>query len=65
MYLDRQFAKEGYLPFFWLQNKLSTEAFRFVGVKGTLRTVRYWWRKKGELFFRYTGELRGQDADDE
>jgi UDP-MurNAc hydroxylase len=68
MYLDREFGKNGkngWESFSWLQNKLSTEVFRFVNRQATLRTINYWWRKKGEIFFRYTGQLRGQEADDE
>jgi hypothetical protein len=63
MYLDRQFGKQGqngWDSFFWLQNKLSTEVFRFGGIKDTMRTVNFWWRKKGEILFKYTGAFRGQ-----
>jgi UDP-MurNAc hydroxylase len=63
MYLDRQFGKQGkngWNSFFCLQNKLSTEVFRFGGIKETMRTVNFWWRKKGEILFQYTGTFRGQ-----
>src|SRR5258708_2248069 len=60
MYRDREFAKKGWHPFFSLQTKLSTEIYRFVGIQGSLRTLNFWWRKKGEMLFKYTGAFRGQ-----
>jgi len=61
MYLDRHFAEKGIEnPFFRLQNIVSTEVFRFGDFKGTLRTANFWWAKKGEMLFRFTGKLRGQ-----
>jgi UDP-MurNAc hydroxylase len=60
MYLDRQFAKRGWHPFFRLQRMLSTEVFRFVDPKASFRTIKFWWGKKGEMLFRFTGKFRGQ-----
>lgn len=57
MYLDRQFAVGNQL--YRLQNTVSTEVFQFDSIKGTLRTVNFWWRKKGEMFFRFTATIRG------
>jgi len=69
MFRDRQFAKEGWKngwnPFLKWQIRLSTEVFRFSGIKESLRTVNFWWGKKGEKFFQYTGTLRGQAVADE
>ena len=70
MYLDRQFGKQvknewHRFRFFWLQEKLSSEVFRLTGIKGVMRTVHFWWRKKGEKFYQYAGKFRGQDTDDE
>lgn len=60
MYIDREFAKSGPHPFFRMHRALSTEVFRFAGVKSTLRTVNFWWGKKQEIVFRFTAALRGQ-----
>ena len=69
MFRDRQFAekgwKNGWSPFFKWQIRLSTEVFRFTDVKGSLRTINFWWRKKGVKFFQYTGTLRGVGVADE
>jgi UDP-MurNAc hydroxylase len=69
MFRDRQFGekggKVGWYPLFRLQNWLSTEIFRFVGIKGSLRTSNFFWRKKGEIFFRFTGALRGHSVADD
>ncbi len=58
MYLDRQFTEGNRL--YRLQNTVSTEVFQFDDIKGTLRTVNFWWRKKGEMFFRFTATIRGR-----
>lgn len=65
MYLDREFLEKGWNSLFRIQNALSTEVFRFAGIQASLRTLNFWWRKKGEMFFRFTGTLRGQDADND
>lgn len=65
MYRDREFAKNGWHPFFNQQNRLSTEVFRFSGMKGSLRTLNFWWRKKGEVLLRYTCAFRGQGVVDD
>jgi hypothetical protein len=58
MYLDRQFEEGNRL--YKLQNIVSTEVFRFAGMKGTLRTMHFWWRKKAEMIFRFTGTIKRQ-----
>jgi hypothetical protein len=67
MYLDRQYGKPGkeVNRYFWLHEKLSTEVIRLTDVKGTLRTINFWWRKLAEKFFQYTGGFRGQKTYDE
>jgi UDP-MurNAc hydroxylase len=54
MYLDRDAEKLGANQFFTLQTRLATEIFEFKGLKGSLRTANFWWRKKGELWYRVT-----------
>ncbi len=65
MYLDQQYSRSGWPLFFTLQRMLSTEVFRFGDLKGTLRTIKFWWGKKGEMLFRFTGKLRGQKVVDD
>jgi UDP-MurNAc hydroxylase len=65
MYLDREYSRKGRHPFFRVQTALSTEVFRFGGSKETLRTANFWWRKKGEMLFRFTGALRGHSEVDD
>ena len=67
MYLDRQYGKPGkeVNRYFWIQEKLSTEVVRLTDLKGTLRTIGFWWRKKAEKFYQYTGGFRGQKTYDE
>jgi len=69
MFRDRQFAKKGWKngwnPFFKWQIRLSTEVFRFGNIGESFRTINFWWRKKGEKFFQYTGTLRGHGVADE
>ena len=61
MYLDRAFATGyGWNSFFRVQNRISTEVIRFGTKQESLRTVKFLWDKKGEIFYRFTGMLRGQ-----
>ena len=55
MYLDRAYHTEGENPFFFYQNLLSTHALDFGGWQQAWRTLQFFWRKRGELFYRYRG----------
>lgn len=65
MYLDREFEKKGFNPFFNVQIKLSTEALSLGGLRQTLRTANYLWRKKWEIFYGRVGQLKGQGVSDD
>jgi UDP-MurNAc hydroxylase len=65
MFLDREFATKGWHPFFSTQTVLSTEIHRRGDLQATLRTANFWWRKKGELFYRRVGRLRGNTVTDD
>jgi UDP-MurNAc hydroxylase len=65
MFLDREFATKGWHPFFSVQTVLSTEIHRRGDLQATLRTANFWWRKKGELFYRRMGRLRGNVVTDD
>lgn len=67
MYLDRQYGKPGkeVNRYFWLQEKLSTEVIRLTDLNSARRTLAFWWRKKAEKFYQYTGRFRGQKMYDE
>lgn len=55
MYLDRDFLKRGWNPFFGMQTQISTEIYERKGWQGTMRTAGFWWSKKGELWWRRNG----------
>jgi UDP-MurNAc hydroxylase len=65
MFLDREAAQKGWHPFFDVQTVLSTEIHRRGDLRATLRTANFWWRKKGELFYRRLGRLRGNVVTDD
>ncbi len=65
MFLDRGFAKYKNNLFFRLQNLVSTEAFRTGSVAATMRTAQFWWRKKWEMVYRFTGKRKDDELDDE
>lgn len=69
MFRDRHFVKEGrkggWNPFFRWQDKLSTQVLRFGSVRQSMRTINFWWRKKGEKLFQYVGILKGHHVVDE
>ena len=52
MYLDGQF-KESTSRYFFLQNMLSTGFLSTTSFKQTMRTIRFIWRKKWEIFYRF------------
>jgi UDP-MurNAc hydroxylase len=53
MYRDRQRTTVGLHPFFYYQNKLSTQFLRFGNISDSSRTLACLWRKKWELAYRY------------
>jgi UDP-MurNAc hydroxylase len=64
MFLDRRYGVQGPNRFFRVQNAIATEILRAGDRRQALRTVRFWWDKKGELLYRVTGTLRRQAAGD-
>jgi UDP-MurNAc hydroxylase len=64
MFLDRRYAVQGPNRFFRVQNAIATEILRAGDRRQALRSMRFWWGKKGELLYRVTGTLRRQAAVD-
>ena len=52
MYLDYEFPKPD-SKYFSFQNMLSTELFNLNSSKKIMRTIRFFWRKKWEIFYRF------------
>lgn len=52
MYLDHQFG-EATSRYFFFQNMLSTEFLSLKSLKQLLRTTKFIWKKKGEIFYRF------------
>jgi UDP-MurNAc hydroxylase len=55
MYRDREWLAEGRHPFFYLQNRLSTQFLEFRDVSQAMRTLHFLWRKKWEIAYRFLG----------
>lgn len=55
MFRDHRRATEGQHPFFYLQNKMSTQFLEFGGPAQSLRTLGFLWRKKWEISYRLMG----------
>lgn len=51
-------ATEGQHPFFFLQTMMSTKFLDMGGVSQAMRTLRFLWRKKWEISYRFLGRLQ-------